>query len=104
MRTVFAWIGWWVASAALWLALVDKVDAKEWWLGAAAAAVAATAAVLVRAQRDVLLQPRLRWLRGAWRPLIGLAGDLRPLVVALWRRGVLRRDETGAIRELPFEA
>jgi hypothetical protein len=102
MRSVLAWIAWWIAGAALWLVLVDKVDAKEWWLGAAAATLAATAAVLVRSQRETLMRPRARWLRGAVRPASGMARDLVPLTAALWRRGVLRRDETGELTELPY--
>jgi multisubunit Na+/H+ antiporter MnhE subunit len=103
-RVLVSWLVWWLVSAALWLALVDKVDARELWVGAAAAAIAATAAVLVRSQRDQVLRPRVRWLRRAWRPLLGLVVDLWPLTVALVRRGILRREETGALTTVPFEA
>src|SRR5438094_47941 len=52
-----AWIGWWLALAGLWLMLVDRTPRAELVLGAAVAAGGATAAVLVRAQRPVLMRP-----------------------------------------------
>ncbi|HEX4805599.1 MAG TPA: hypothetical protein VFU94_06835 [Conexibacter sp.] len=99
-----AWAIWWVLCAALWMALVDRVPLDELVTGVVVAALGATAAVLVRQQRRTVLRPRLRWLRSAWRPPLALAGDLVPLARALWTRGILRRDETGAIRTLPFDA
>jgi multisubunit Na+/H+ antiporter MnhE subunit len=95
---------WWVLCAALWLALVDRVALDELLAGVVAATLGATAAVLVRQQRRTLLRPRGRWLPSAWRPLLAVAGDLRPLASALLRRGVLRRREAGVVHELPFDA
>jgi multisubunit Na+/H+ antiporter MnhE subunit len=95
---------WWVLCAALWLALVDRIRLDELLTGVVAATVGATAAVLVRQERQVVLRPRLRWLTGAWRPVLALGGDLWPLARALLRRGVLRRPERGEFVELPFEA
>ena len=94
-----AWAAWWVASAALWLVLVDRIELDELVAGAAIAASAATAAVLVRSQRRVLLRPRARWLAGAWRPVLGMVGDLAPLI-----RALRRRDEPRPVAELPFAA
>jgi multisubunit Na+/H+ antiporter MnhE subunit len=99
-----AWATWWVLCAALWLALVDRVPLDELLTGVAVAALGATAAVLVRQRRSVLLRPRARWLRTAWRPPLALVGDLAPLARALVVRGVLRRQQTGAVRTLPFAA
>jgi multisubunit Na+/H+ antiporter MnhE subunit len=101
---VGSWVVWWVLCAGLWLALVDRVAADELALGAGVGTAAASAAVLVRARRQVVLRPRLRWLAGAWRPALGMVADLRPLVRALVSRGVLRHDERGALVELPFAA
>jgi multisubunit Na+/H+ antiporter MnhE subunit len=101
---VRAWLIWWALLAALWLALVDTVVVPELVTGAAAAAIAATGAVIVRGQRRLLLRPRLRWVRCAGRPLRGTVADLVPLARALWRRGVLRREERGALVELPYAA
>jgi multisubunit Na+/H+ antiporter MnhE subunit len=99
-----AWATWWLLCAALWLALVDRVPLDELLTGVVVAALGATAAVLVRQQRRTLLRPRVRWLRGAWRPALALVTDLVPLARALWTRGVLRRPETGRISALRFEA
>jgi multisubunit Na+/H+ antiporter MnhE subunit len=101
---VRAWAVWWALLAALWLALVDTVVLPELVAGAVAAAIAATGAVLVRAQRRVLLRPRAAWLRAAWRAFARVPLDLGPLAAALWRRGVRRRDERGALVEVPYAA
>jgi multisubunit Na+/H+ antiporter MnhE subunit len=99
-----AWLIWWALLAALWLALVDTVVGPELVAGAVAAAIAATGAVLVRGQRQLLLRPRAAWLLAARRPLLGTVTDLGPLLRALWRRGVRRRDERGELVELPYAA
>lgn len=99
-----AWAIWWVLCAALWLALVDRTKLDELLFGAGAAALGATAAVLVRQQRSALMRPRARWLRGAWRPPLALVTDLAPLARALVTRGILRRRQTGRIHELPYDA
>jgi len=99
-----AWLIWWALLAALWLALVDTVVVPELVTGAIAAAIAATGAVLVRGQRQLLLRPRPAWLLRAGRPLLGTVTDLGPLLRALWRRGVRRRDEAGELVELPYAA
>jgi multisubunit Na+/H+ antiporter MnhE subunit len=98
-----AWLTWWALCAALWLALVDRVPLDELLTGVVAAALAATAAVLVRRQRRVVTRPRVRWLLLAWRPALALVRDLRPLAVALLRRGILRGAGTGTVHELPFD-
>src|ERR671933_1991854 len=91
---------WWALLAALWLALVDTVVVPELVVGAVAAAIAATGAVVVRGQRRLLLRPRAAWLR-AVPPALGRALiDLAPLLAALWRRGVRRSDEHGALVEV----
>jgi multisubunit Na+/H+ antiporter MnhE subunit len=95
---------WWVLCAALWLALVDRTRLDELLTGVVAATLGATAAVLVRQERQVILRPRARWLAGAWRPLAAFPGDLWRLARTLVVRGVLRRPGTGTIVELPFAA
>ena len=101
---VRAWLVWWVLLAALWLALVDTVVGPELVAGAVAAAIAATGAVIVRQQRRLLLRPRLAWVLSAGRPLRGTVADLAPLGRALWRRGVLRRDDESRLVEVPYAA
>lgn len=81
-----AWVTWWVLLAALYLVLADNTVWPELAVGAFAASVGATGAVLVRRHRLTLLHPQLRWLRGAWRPLLGMVTDFVPLARALLTR------------------
>jgi hypothetical protein len=81
------WLVWWILLAGLYLLLADSTNPRELVIGAVFAAVGATGAVLVRRQRKLLLKPRARWLRGAWRPLLGLFADLPKLARALPARG-----------------
>jgi multisubunit Na+/H+ antiporter MnhE subunit len=91
-----AWLSWWVVLAALYLWLADNAVLPELVVGAVVAAIGASGAVLVRGQRRTRLRPRLRWLRGVWRPLFGVFGDLVPLARALARR------RPGALVESPL--
>lgn len=104
LGAIRAWAIWWALCMALWMALVDRVPLDELTTGVVVAALGATAAALVRQQRRTLLRPRARWLRSAWRPLLALVGDLGPLARALWTRGIRRRQQTGAVRTLRFDA
>jgi hypothetical protein len=99
-----AWAVWWVLLAALYLALVDTIKVPELVAGAVIAAIGATAAVLVRRQRRVLIRPRAVWLLAAGPALAGTVRDLVPLAVALWRRGILRRPEEGRLHAVPYDA
>jgi hypothetical protein len=96
--TATAWAAWWVVLAALYLLLADNVATPELVTGAALAALGATGAVLVRRDRLLLLRPRARWLRDAWRPLLGLGGDLVPLA-----RGLVRRGGASRYVEVPLD-
>src|SRR5262245_20229804 len=93
--TLRAWLAWWVVCAALWLALVDRTPLDELLAGLVATILGATAAVLVRRQRLLLVRPRARWIEAAWRPALALVTDLWPLARAL------RRREPGVVHELP---
>jgi multisubunit Na+/H+ antiporter MnhE subunit len=99
-----AWLIWFGLLGALYLLLADTVDWPELVVGAAAAAVGATGAVLVRAQRRLFLRPRARHLGAAGRPLLRLFGDLAPLARVLVTRGILRRPGRGRLVERPFSA
>src|SRR4051794_13239410 len=101
---VRAWLIWWVLCAALWLALIDRVAIAELLTGVVAAAIGATAAVLVRQQRDTVIRPRARWLPAVGRAALSLVTDLWPLGRALVARGILRRGDVGEVSELPFGA
>ena len=93
-----AWLGWWVLLTVLWLALADSRRLEEVVAGALVGALGASAAVLVRAQRDVVLRPRPRWVLDALRPLGRWPRDLWALARALPAR------PAGRIVEEPFEA
>jgi hypothetical protein len=98
-----AWAWWWLVLFALYLVLVDSVVGPELVAGTLIAALGATGAVLVRRNRPFVLRPRLRWLRGAWRPLLGVFGDLVPLARALVRGGLGGRPPRSGYVELPLE-
>ncbi len=93
-----AWLGWWVVLTLLWLALADSRRLDELVAAVAVGAAGATAAVLVRAQREVVLRPRARWVLEALRPLGRWPRDLWALARALPSR------PAGRIVEEPFEA
>lgn len=86
-----AWLAWWVVSAVLWLWLVDNTHGPELIVGAGVSVIGASAALVVRQQRIVVLRPRLRWLLLLlWRPLLAYPRDMWLLVRALPRRRVGR--------------
>jgi multisubunit Na+/H+ antiporter MnhE subunit len=94
-----AWLAWWVLLTGLWLALADSRRLEELVAGVLVGAFGATAAILVRAQRDVVLRPRPRWIVAALLPpLARWPRDLWALARALVRR------PRGRIVEEPFEA
>src|SRR3954471_3093089 len=83
---VAAWVGWYAACALLWLWLVDTTVGPELVVGAGVSVIGASAALVVRQQRRVVLRPRMRWLLRLWRPLALFPRDMWLLVVALPRR------------------
>jgi multisubunit Na+/H+ antiporter MnhE subunit len=97
-----AGVVWWVLCAALWLALVDTVALPELATGAAVAAGATAAALLVRARRQLITRIRPVWALRAAGEIVRMVAELPLLVAVLWRRGVLRRDERGAIVASPL--
>ena len=100
-RRVGFWIAWYVPLLVLWLAFVDTLDRAEVAVGLVAAAIAATAAELVRSQDLVRFRLELRWLRGLaqlpWQTL----RDCWLLTVALWRH-CTGRPVRGVFRVVPF--
>jgi multisubunit Na+/H+ antiporter MnhE subunit len=96
------WLAWYVALFGLWLLFVDTLAAEELVLGALGAAVAATAADVVRAQDLVRFKMRARWLTGlAGLPKL-LVTDSWLLAVALWRQLLRPGSVRGLFRVLPF--
>jgi multisubunit Na+/H+ antiporter MnhE subunit len=102
MRVKF-WILWYVPLFVLWLAFVSTLATEEVVLGLVAAAIAATAADLVRAQDLVRFRLEWRWLRDLYRlPWQVLAGSWA-LALALWRQ-LTGRPVMGSFVALPFPA
>jgi hypothetical protein len=97
--TLRSWLVWWVALWVLYLWLADSRRLEEVVAGLVVGAVGATAAVLVRGERDVVLRPRLRWIvTELWPPLRAWPHDLVLLAGALVRR------PRGRVVEEPFAA
>jgi multisubunit Na+/H+ antiporter MnhE subunit len=93
-----AWLAWWPLLTVLWLVLADSRRLEEIIAGVVVGALGATASVIVRAQRDVILRPRPRWVLYALRTFGRWPRDLWALGRALPSR------PTGRIVEEPFEA
>jgi len=98
------WVVWWAAGLGLWLALTYSVRPAELATGAVVAAGAATAAMLVRARRQVVPRFRPVWALRAARAYMRLLTDLPMLVAVVWRRGVVRAPERGAVVSTPTDA
>jgi multisubunit Na+/H+ antiporter MnhE subunit len=95
------WVAWYLPLVLLWLAFVDTLAVAEVVVGLVAAAVAATAADLVRAQGLVRFRLEWRWLRDLHRlPWQVVVGSLA-LWAALWRH-LTGRPVTGSFVALPF--
>ena len=100
-KRVGFWVAWYVPLVVLWLAFVDTFARQEVIAGLVAAAVAATAAELVRSQGLVRFRLEPRWLRGLpglpWQVL----RDTWLLAVAMWRH-CSGHPVRGVFRVVPF--
>jgi hypothetical protein len=101
VRRVKLWIAWYVPLVVLWLAFVDTLASAEVALGLVAAAVAATAADLVRAQALVRFRLEPRWLRDLPQLPWQVLRDCWVLGAALWRH-LTGRPVRGVFRVAPF--
>jgi multisubunit Na+/H+ antiporter MnhE subunit len=95
------WIAWYVPMVVLWLAFVDTLAWEEVAAGLVAAAIAATAAELVRSQDLVRLHHAPRWLRGLPQLPWQVVRDTWLLTAALWRHAT-GRPVHGSFRVVPF--
>jgi multisubunit Na+/H+ antiporter MnhE subunit len=100
-RRVGFWIAWYVPLVLLWLAFVDTLAPAEVALGLVAAAIAATAADLVRSQDLVRFRMEPRWLRGLSRLPWQALRDCWLLTVVLWRH-CAGHPARGVFRVVPF--
>jgi len=100
-KRVGFWVAWYVPLVLLWLLFVDTFAAQEVIVGLVAAAIAATAAELVRSQELVRFRLDPHWLRGLpglpWQVL----HDTWLLTVALWRH-CTGSPVRGVFRVVPF--
>src|SRR5215216_5055149 len=94
------WIAWYVPMVVLWLAFVDTLAWEEVAAGLVAAAIAATAAELVRSQDLVRFQLDPRWLRGLSQLPWQVLRDTWLLTAALWRHSTGRPAGPGHRRDL----
>lgn len=103
-RGIAFWLLAWVASAALWIVLVDTVVSPELIAGAAVAALAATATELVRRQRvaEQALEPQL-WVR---LPLVLVRAipDVGRLTRAAFAQLFARKAARGRVIAMPLHA
>jgi multisubunit Na+/H+ antiporter MnhE subunit len=97
------WLVAWGSLFLLWLLLVDALEMDELAIGAAAAAVGATAFEVVHRQRTVRFRAEWRWLLAAWRLPVRALSDYPAVMATLWRRVVLRRRVRGAFVRLPLD-
>lgn len=99
---VLLWFSWWVVFFVVYMLLAGVLVTAELILGAAAAALAASVAELVRVQDARQFRPRLRWVLRAWRLPRAAVGDCRIVLGALWRRAVRGEEVSGAFRAFSF--
>jgi hypothetical protein len=104
VRHVVSWLGWWVFGFVLWLLYAGTIARLELLAGAAAAAVGATAAELVRSQGVLRFALPGRRLLRVWR----IPGDLLreyAIVLGALARALLRGKRTpGRFQENPYDA
>jgi multisubunit Na+/H+ antiporter MnhE subunit len=91
---VRAWVVWWALLAGLYVALADSRRVEELVAAAVVGAIGATAAALVRRERDVLLRPRPAQIVAELRTLLRWPRDLALLARALVHRPAGRVIET----------
>ncbi|MDQ3752678.1 MAG: Na+/H+ antiporter subunit E [Actinomycetota bacterium] len=103
-QRVAHWFAWWIGLVLLWQLFVNTFAAPEVFAGLLAAAIAATAAEVVRGQGLVHFHPNPRWLLRARKLPFAVLVDCRIVMGALWRQ--LRRPQLaqGTFTAVPFTA
>jgi multisubunit Na+/H+ antiporter MnhE subunit len=97
------WLCWWIAFYAGWFLLTATLAASEFIVGAAAAAISATAAEIVRVQDYRRFRPRLRWLKRIPKLPPRMITDSLAVFRALWQRKANADPRVGAFRAIPFD-
>ena len=96
------WLGWWAVAYALWVLAVFKTEPAELIAGAAAAALAATGAELVRSRGYAPFAPDLAWSRGLLRLPMEVVVDTWRMAMLLVRHFVRGEPIEGSFRVVPF--
>jgi len=97
------WLASWLACAVLWMVLDDTVAVAELVDGAVAAAIGATGATVVYAERLMVFAPRARWALTLWRPLVAFGSDFVLLARVLVRALRAGERSAGVLYRVPFE-
>jgi hypothetical protein len=103
-QRVAFWLGWWVVAYALWVLAVFKTQPAELIAGAAAAALAATGAELVRSRGYAPFAPKLAWSRGLMRVPKEVVVDTWRMAMLLVRHFVRGERIEGCFRVVHFSA
>jgi multisubunit Na+/H+ antiporter MnhE subunit len=101
-RALRFWLAWWAICMGLWMLLVFNTQTAEIALGAAAAALAATGAALVRSRGYVPFSPDLRWSRALLRLPRAVLIDTWRLTVLLAAHFLRGRPIEGSFRIIHF--
>jgi hypothetical protein len=96
------WLAWWAICFVLWMLLVFKTELAEIVAGAVSAALAATAAELVRARGYAPFAGDLGWSRAFARLPRQILVDTWLLTRALWRQLARREPIQGRFRVVHF--
>ena len=96
------WLAWWAVCYVLWVLLVFKTELAELLVGAVMAALAATAAELVRNRGYAPFAIRLRWARSLLSLPRRIVVDTWLLTRALWRQLARGEPIKGRFRTVHF--
>jgi multisubunit Na+/H+ antiporter MnhE subunit len=99
---VLLWFSWWVVFFVVYMLLAGVLVTAELILGAAAAALAASVAELVRVQDARQFRPRLRWVLRVYRLPPAILADCVVVFRALWRHVVRNEEVRGDFRAFRF--
>jgi multisubunit Na+/H+ antiporter MnhE subunit len=97
------WLGWWLALLVFYLLLAVSLTVAEVVVGAMAAALSATVAVITIKVGSLYYRPQLRWLRPLSRLPWRVLTDSVLLCAALWRRVAEQRMVEGSFHTIRFD-
>lgn len=104
MRRALSWLAWWGVLIVVWLLYVGTVNWQERIAGVILAAVAATAAEVVRSLGPLRFRVTARWLARGWVPLVKVVPEFAVVTAALWRALVHGERSPGGFAVADFPA